>query len=246
MHAIEIESPEVFEGIMHGFMHKGLTDEAHEHSAPDVIYVGVSDRAADFEVRGILRKSTIPYNFLACGYTSIVHKLRGRNVSSLTIILSPDVLHIDPDIFCGAMAEFINHPSASVDQWKSKATLVVYGSHSQAMLNSIQDRLYKNYLGRNPMFTKGSPDLVGNINLEDFFIISNEEADMIDPDTKTIRRQFFFDESFKDLDQEAFYRGLLKLHTRVAAGENLVFHPEALRHLYDNHLSPLELYKVKL
>lgn len=247
MHAIQVENNEVFEGIMHGFMHKGLNEERHNHSAPDVLYISTSDRAASFEVRGILRKSEIPSNFIACGYASVLHRLRGRSIDRLTLMLSPEVLQIAPDLFCGALANVIDRaPGVSRDHWLKEATLVTFGPNSRHMLTDVQERLYKNYLERNPMFTQGSENLTSNLTVPEFYEHLEETSRLESPATVKLRGQFFFGPEYRDLDQAEFYNNLLKFSSRVNPGNNMVFHPATLRNLYNHVLCALHLTNVNL
>lgn len=245
MNVIQIEHNEVFEGIMHGFMHKGLNEEQNTHS-PDVIYLSTSDRAADFEVKGILRKGTIPNNFFACGYSSLLHKLRGRSLTSIALIISPECLHIQSDLFTGALATVIESRGSARPEWHKSSTLIVHGPHTQTMVSEIQMRLYKNYRQRNPMFVQGSTELVSNISLEEFARIVADSTLPTNLETKTPRIQFFFGEEFAKLDMHIFYQDLQTLHTLSPAGDNLVFAPKVLFMLYSQVLSNLRTPAVSM
>ncbi|AQT28716.1 hypothetical protein YOLOSWAG_239 [Erwinia phage vB_EamM_Yoloswag] len=243
MHAIQIESPEVFEGIMHGFMHKGITQEAHTHSSPEVLYISTSDRAADFEVKGILRKNSVPHTFIACGYTSIMSRIRGRTRSNITVMLSPEVLHIDPILFCGKMSELIEFGSCT--------TLIAFGPNNEVMLEAIRNRMYSNYKSRNPTFVEGSVQLTSNLNFEEFrMCVSRVEASLTIGDSNTplsqLSRQYFFGEEFLALDQHEFHADLLKIAQSIMPSDSMVFHPKVLERLFREVLCSLKLTNVIL
>ena len=241
MNVIQVKSNEVLEGIMHGLMHKGTAEDKHAHSSPDAIYISTSDRAAEFEVRGILRKNQVPNNFYACGYSSVIQRVRGRTLEDLVVIVSPECLHVDPGMFAGAMALLLDHRGSARPAWTADSTLVVHGPHSQSPLVEIQQRLYRNYLAGNPMFRAGSVDLESNITLEEFREIVATSVDAVDPETKMIRIPYFFGEEFLSLDAQQFYKDLQSIYPRMAAGDNLVLHPRLLYKLYGEVISVFRL-----
>lgn len=245
MHAIQVEHEQVFEGIMHGFMHKGQVDECHQHSPRDVLYISTSDRAADFEVKGILRKPTIPNNFYASGYANTIAKLRGRTIEGLAVILSPEILHVEPDLFCDSMAELIEYPGVARPKWIENSTLITFGPSNGLMLGKIRERLYDNYLNRNPMFTRGSSQLKSNITFAELLKVV-DEAGKTAASPKKLEGQYFFGAEFCDYNQQELYRHLLTFNTCIMPGDNMVFHPLALMAMYNEVLSPLKLTNVKL
>jgi len=243
MNVIQVKSNEVFEGMLHGYMHKGLNDaqqdQRNNHTPPDVIYISTSDRAADFEVRGILRKSTIPDNFIVSGYSSLQVRVRGRSLNDTSVFISPECLHVDRDLLTGSLAELIEHRTAH--KWVEVSTMIVHGPSSHCMPEGLQERLYQNYLGRNPMFHQGIVDMRSNTTPEQFAELVAETATLKSPQQKRIRAPLYFGDEFMSLDMKQFYKDLLVLHPRMPAGDSLVFSPALLFRVYSAAISYLRL-----
>lgn len=243
MNVIQVRSNEVFEGMLHGYMHKGLNeiqaDERNQHTPRDVIYISTSDRAADFEVRGILRRSTIPDNFIVSGYSSLQLRVRGRSLNATAVFISPECLHVDRDLMTGCLAELIEHRTAN--KWAEISTMVVHGPSSHCMPEGLQARLYQNYLGRNPMFQPGSIDLESNITLQEFAALIAEASEMRTPAERQITTPFYFGDEFLQLDTKQFYKDMLVLHQRMGFPNGLVLSPKLLFRMYGSAISLLNL-----
>ncbi|QQO90394.1 hypothetical protein pEaSNUABM5_00252 [Erwinia phage pEa_SNUABM_5] len=239
MNVIQVKSNEVLEGMLHGFMHKGVADEAHTHSPPDVVYISTSDRAAEFEVRGILRKNNVPNNFLVSGYGNLLYKIRGRTLGSVVVFVSPECLHVDRDLMTGCLAQLIEHNTSVGSQWVRESSMVIHGPSSAVMVEGLQARLYRNYLERNPMFYAGSTDLESNITMQEFHDLMEETSLLKSPMEKQILASYYFGDEFMQLNTKQFYNDLCTLHQRMPSPNSLVLSPKLMYHVYCQRISYL-------